>query len=121
MATYYLKVEVLIGTRFKNFHIDFICCISRRVKFTKGKILLLGSAPIEPVEKQLESMEYKHSWPTTDSPAEKTEFYVAIMRYKVALRTSVYTSSHPSYTGPGQGGEYIRRYDATIRDYGNFV
>lgn len=50
----YFNVEVLISSRFMNFHIDTIRCIDRHVEITRGKIQLLESAMDEPTVTELE-------------------------------------------------------------------
>lgn len=69
----YFSVEVLLGTRFMNFHGNYICCIDLRVEFTKCKIPLIESASTEPTVKGLESFEDNYSGPTVDTPTTKMD------------------------------------------------
>lgn len=89
LVTDYLIMEALTATWFIYRHINSIYCIDRRKEFAKGKIMLHGSAPNKPTTKELESMEDDYSGSTTDRPSKKIDYYLDIMRNKVALRKRV--------------------------------
>lgn len=91
----YFIVKRLIGSQLMNRHDNCSRCIDRQVEFTRGKILLLGSVPNEPIVKGLESMDDDYSGPTKDTPIKKMNSCSDIMCQKVALCKHV---TLPSYT-----------------------
>lgn len=100
----YFNVDVLIGIRFIKNQVKSMRCIDRQVKFRKGKIPLLCSAPNEPKINRLKSMKDDYSGMTTDILAQKMDCYSDIMRHKVALRKHV-TLSTPFYIISGRDGD----------------
>lgn len=68
MFANYFMIEVLIGARFINPHVNYILCINQQVKFTKGIILVLEIALKKPSVRGLKPVEDNYSEPTADTP-----------------------------------------------------
>lgn len=66
-------------------HVNSIRSNGRRVEFTKRNTPLVGNASNEPTVKELELMEDDYSGFLMDTPTKKMNYYLDIMRHKVAM------------------------------------
>lgn len=68
-----------------NFHVNSTRCIHKKVRFTKGKRQLQGSASKKARVRKVEPAEEEYSRPTTDKNTKRMCFYTDNICQKVIL------------------------------------
>lgn len=109
------QLEVLIGTLFMTRHVNYICYIARQIKFSKGKISILGSVPSKRNKKKVKFIKDKYSGPTTDITTKKMDFYHDTMRQKADF--SEHDTLHPY--SQVQFGKETQNFDINSKEHRN--